>query len=245
MELLVHVEALEDRQVLDHGVVVLDAVDELGVHLPDVVAHLRVETLVVDDHVPVLAVEFLAHDPHSQVGLAIEQSRCIGPVGLGFDGLPQRHQSLDVVAQLVLARPLRCGADDQAVTGGAHLIDDPAQPLALVVVEPLGDTEGAGVGDHDHEPTRERDLLGEPRPFGADRVLRDLAQDDLAGAQHLLDTRRGALCRFDVLDVVADVTAVEHGVLGGADVDEGGLHAGEDVLDPAPIDVAVDLGGIV
>ncbi len=38
---------------------------------------------------------------------------------------------------------------------------------------------------------------------------------------------------------------VEDGVLGRADVDEGRLHAREHVLDPAPVDVAVDLGGVV
>ncbi len=50
---------------------------------------------------------------------------------------------------------------------------------------------------------------------------------------------------LDVVPVVADVTPVEHGVLGDADIDEGGLHAGQDVLDPAPVDVAVDLVGVV
>ncbi len=143
VQLLVHVEALEDGKVLDDGVVVLDAVDELGVHLLDVVAHLRVQALVVDDHIAVLAVELLAHDPHGQVGLPVEQARGVRPVGLGFDGRPQRHQSFDVVTQLVLARPFGGGAHDQAVAGGADLVDDPAQPLALVVVEALGDAEGA------------------------------------------------------------------------------------------------------
>ncbi len=38
---------------------------------------------------------------------------------------------------------------------------------------------------------------------------------------------------------------VEDGVLRRADVDEGRLHAGQDVLDPSPVDVAVDLGGVV
>ena len=142
MQLLVHVEALEDGQVLDDRVVVLDAVDELGVHLPDVVAHLGVEVLVVDDHVAVLAVELLAHDAHREVGLAVEQPGRVRPIGLGLDRRPQRHQPLDVVAQLVLARSLGRGADDQPVAGGPDLVDDPPQAFALVVVEALGDAEG-------------------------------------------------------------------------------------------------------
>ena len=50
---------------------------------------------------------------------------------------------------------------------------------------------------------------------------------------------------LDVLGVVVDVAAVEHGVLGGADVDERGLHAGQHVLHPAQVDVAVDLRHVV
>ena len=41
------------------------------------------------------------------------------------------------------------------------------------------------------------------------------------------------------------VAAVEHGVLGRADVDERGLHAGQHVLDAAEVDVAVDLADVV
>ena len=45
--------------------------------------------------------------------------------------------------------------------------------------------------------------------------------------------------------VVADVTAVEHGILRGGDVDEGCLHARKHVLDPSEVDVAVDLTRVV
>ena len=50
---------------------------------------------------------------------------------------------------------------------------------------------------------------------------------------------------LDVIPVVADVAPIEDGVLRDPDVDEGGLHAREHVLDPAPVDVAVDLVGVV
>ena len=50
---------------------------------------------------------------------------------------------------------------------------------------------------------------------------------------------------LDVVPVVTDVAPVEDGVLGDPDVDEGGLHAREHVLHPAPVDVAVDLVGVV
>ena len=96
-------------------------------------------------------------------------------------------------------------------------------------------------GHHDDEAAREAHLLGEPRALVRDRVLRDLHDDRLAVAQHPLDARLLALlAALDVVGVVRDVAAVEHTVLGRADVDERGFHAGQHVLDAAEIDVAVD-----
>ena len=48
-----------------------------------------------------------------------------------------------------------------------------------------------------------------------------------------------------VIGVEGDVTFVEHGVLGNTDIDEGQFHAGQNVLDPTDVDVAVDLVGLV
>jgi hypothetical protein len=44
---------------------------------------------------------------------------------------------------------------------------------------------------------------------------------------------------------VLHVAAVEHGVLGRADVDESRLHAGQHVLDSRLVDVPVDLADVV
>src|SRR6266545_1780850 len=71
--------------------------------------------------------------------------------------------------------------------------------------------------------------------FGADRVLGDLDQDRLPRLERLLDA--GSLA-VEVLLVVVDLAGVQHRVAALADVDEGGLHAGQDVLDPAEVDVA-------
>ena len=90
----------------------------------------------------------------------------------------------------------------------------------------------------------QRHLLSEAGPFGTDRVLGDLADDELLGAQHLLDARL-VLLLHDVLGVVLHVAAVQHGVLGRTDVDEGRLHAGQHVLHLAHVDVAVDLADVV
>ena len=80
------------------------------------------------------------------------------------------------------------------------------------------------------------------RALGADRVLRDLHHDRLAVLQQSLDLRLGLL---DLGLVELHVAAVQHAVLGRADVDERGLHARQHVLHLAEIDVAVDRRGVV
>ncbi len=244
MELLVDVVALEDRQRLGLGVEVLDPVGQLGVDRTDVLAHLVVQGQVVDDHGPVLAVELLADDPDGDGRLTVEEGRSLPLDRHGGHRLPLLDQPLHVVAQLLGAGAGGGGAHDQAVPLGADGVDDPAQPLALAVLQSLGDPVGRAVRHQHHEPAGQRDLLGQPGALGPDRVLGHLAQDGLARPQKLLDPRLGRR-RLDVLGVVADVPVVEDGVLRRADVDEGRLHAGQHVLHPPPIDVPVDLGGVV
>ena len=173
--------------------------------------------------------------------------------------VPLAHQPGHVPPELVGRGPFGRGPDDQAVARGPDVVQDLAQAPALVVAQPLGDAVGVAVGDQHHEPPGQGHLLGEPGALGPDRVLGDLADDVLAGAQQLLDAgiaghaaepapgRLGVIGRraVDLLVVVAKVAPVEHGVFGGPDVDERGLHAGQHVLDPAQVDVAVDLGGVV
>ncbi len=128
--------------------------------------------------------------------------------------------------------------------GGLDPVEDRPQPLALLVGQPLGDAVGPAVGDEDHEPAGQRDLLGEPRTLGADRVLGHLHDDLLLGPKHLLDPRWITL-GLDVLRIEVNVAAVEDRVLRRGDVDERRLHAGQDVLHPTEVDVAVDLSDVV
>ena len=240
-----HVVALEDGQALDLGVVVLDPVGELGADGPHVVPHLLEERQVVDHDAPVLRVELLAQDPDRQLGLPVEQARGVGPLGLGLNDVPLLQQGRDVTLELLGRDALGGRPHDHAVPGGLHLVDDAAQPAPLVVTQALGDAEGARVGHQDGEAPGQRHLLGQAGTLGPDGVLGDLAQDGLAGLEDVLDPGLLGGPALDVLPVVAHVAPVEDGVLGDADVDEGGLHAGQDVLHPAPVDVAVDLVGVV
>jgi hypothetical protein len=179
-------------------------------------------------------------------GLAVEQVGGLVLLGQRLDLGPQVEQAAHVALDLVGGDVLGRRADDDAVLGRLDPVEDRPQALALVVGQALGDAIGRRVGDQHHEPPRQRHLLRQAGALGADRVLRDLAEDGLARPQHVLDAgpagRRRAL---DVLGVVLDVAPVEHRVLGRADVDERRLHARQHVLDTAEVDVAVDLGDVV
>ena len=207
-------------------------------------AQLLVQPAVVDDHAAVVGVELLADHPHGQLRLAVQQRRLLGRGGLGGDLLPLVEQQRHVGAQLVLGGVLGGGAHDQPVLGRLDAVEDRPQPLAHVVGQPLGDAVRLRVGDQHDEAAGQRDLLGEPRALGPDRVLRDLADDQLAGPQDVLDACPVAAL-LDVLGVVLHVAAVEHGVLRRGDVDERRLHAGQHVLHPADVDVPVDLADVV
>ena len=69
----------------------------------------------------------------------------------------------------------------------------------------------------------------------AHRVLGHLDQDGVAGLQRVLDA---ALLAFEVDGFPVHFTGVQHGVAAASDVDEGGFHGGQHVLDLAQVDVA-------
>jgi hypothetical protein len=215
-----------------------------GLNASHVVADLAVQALVVDHHAAVVGVELLADHAHRQLGLAVQQRRALRLRGLRRDLVPLPQQDRHVGDEFLLGGGLGRGAHDQAVLVGLHAVEDAAQALAHVVGQALGDAVGLRVRDQDHEPARQRHLLGEPGPLVGDRILGDLARDQLLVLEDVLDARVLAPL-VDVLGVVLDVTAVQHGVLRCGDVDEGRLHARQDVLDAPDVDVAVDLADVV
>ncbi len=131
------------------------------------------------------------------------------------------------------------------------LVENVAEPLAFTVGQSLGDAVGRTVRHEHDEPARERDLLGKTGTLVGDRVLGDLGENRLLGLEDILDT--GLLSApllalasaVEIIGVVLDVAGVKHGILGRGDVDERCFHAGQDVLDPSEVDVAVDLADVV
>ena len=162
---------------------------------------------------------------------------------------PQPLEVGEVARDLARRRPGRRRADDQAPRLERQRPADRAQPRALVVGEPLADADPVAVGHVDHEAAGQRELHRQARALGAHRVLGRLHQHLVAALEQLGDLPLAL--RDPEGD---DLVDVQEPVLLEADLDERGLHAGQDVLDPPLPDVAhhralaaaldVDLGDV-
>ena len=168
-----------------------------------------------------------------------------------LDALLEHLVELEQVQQLALEvgalGALGGGADDRAGALEVELGGLLAQPLALLVVEPARDADALAVRGVDHVAPGDREVHRQPRALGLQRVLDDLDDDLLAGLEHVGDLAAvapGAAAAARRLDARQhDLVDVQEAVLLQADVDERGLEAGEDVVDPALVDVADDRAG--
>ena len=135
---------------------------------------------------------------------------------------------------------------------GRVLLEDRLQAVALLVLEPPRDAEALAVRDVDDEAAGQRDLGGEPRALRLHRVLDRLDEHVLPALDQVLDLA-GALAALEL--GADDLVDEQEPVLLEADLDERGLHAGQDVVDDAEVDVPgdrpalrpleVDLGDLV
>ena len=183
---------------------------------------------------------------------------------------PDLVEGLEVADDVFLGPAGGGGADDDAAGEAvrlAELADDAAQAAALLARLDLARDADVIDRRHEHqEPARHRHVRGQARALGAERLLDDLDEDLLAFLQQLFDLRlrpvlrsrsRGRCRRaplpapplrrrrrplelVELLERVDDVGDVEEAVALEAEVDEGGLHAGQDFRDPALVDVADD-----
>ena len=228
-----------------------DPVDHVRRGLLQVADDALERALVVDECLLEVVGEEVARDAERQLGLLVDEGRRLGLLRFRLDRLPEALEkdevSLDVLSGCAFGR----GADDDAALLGCDGLHDVAEPDALVVVEPARDAEALSAGDVDDEAAGDRDLGREPRALRLHRVLDGLDEDLLVALEEVLDLAAAAaleLGRDDLVDV-------EEAVLLEADLDERGLHAREDVVDGALVDVAgdraalgaleVDLGGPV
>src|SRR5829696_3650037 len=232
------VDLLDDPVVLEHrqlALVLAELGQQVGRDLGQVLLDPLVEVVAVDHQLDEVGREDVADDPHDQLGLGVDDGRGGGLLGLALDRLPAGLEAGQVGPEVVGAGALGGGADDQAEALGPDLLEDVAQARPLGLGQAAGDAEGVVLGLQDQVAAGQGDLGGQARPLGPDRVLGDLDEHGLAGLEDLLDS--GGLA-VQVLLVVVDLAGVQDRVAAAADVDEGGLHAGQDVLDPAQVDVA-------
>ena len=242
---------LEQGQPFDVFVVVLDAISERRGDCLDIALDLFVELLVVDDHAAEVLGELFPDDPHCRFGLSVEQRRGLGRLRELLDVVPLSEEASHVGLNLLGSDVLGRRSNDHTVLFRLGLVENVAEAFAFTVGQPLGDAVGRTVRHEHDEPARERDLLGETGTLVGDRVLGDLGENRLLGLEDVLDT--GLLSAsllalasaIEIIGVVLDIAGIEHGVLGRGDVDERGFHAGQDVLDPSEVDVAVDLADVV
>ena len=146
-------------------------------------------------------------------------------------------RSLRSPVELLLGGALGRGADDQPALGQLEALADRLQPLALLVLEASRDADSVAVGGVDEEAAGQRDLGRQAGALRAHRILHGLDEHLLAAGDQLLDALAVALALQLGDD---DLVDVEEAVAVEADVDERGLHAGEDVVDDALVDVARD-----
>src|ERR1043165_2490327 len=252
-DLRLDAELVEDRLL---AAIEADARDEVRLDLIEELHDALVLIDGVDPHGLELGREGVAEGAQDEVGVGMDRRRRRDFLRLAPDLLPQIGEVFEVGAELLFVAPFARGAHDEAAgAGGAdgleHVLE--AQPLVLALDAPR-DTDVVDGGHVDEEAPRQRDVAGDARALAGDGVFRDLHDDLLPLAKEIGDRRLTArLLRRDVLEVklVAvlavvvlevfdDVGDVEEGVALEAEVDEGGLHAGEDFGDAAFVDVADD-----
>jgi hypothetical protein len=134
------------------------------------------------------------------------------------------------------------GADDQPARTLVGAVDHLAQAVALGFGEPPADADAASLRRVDEVAAGDREVHREPGALRLQRVLDRPARGSPARLDQLVDAAAAAAAALRRLLAVGqdDLVDVEEAVALEADVDEGGLHTGKDVVDLPLVDVADD-----
>src|SRR6185312_8455160 len=214
-----------------------DAVGHVRRGLLQVADDTLVGALVVDERTLEVIGEEVADHPEGELGLLVDERRRLGRLRLRLDLLPEPLQEDEVALDVLGGRALGGSADDHAALLHVELLQDVAQARALLVLEPARDAQALAVRDEDDEAARERDLGRQARALRLHRVLDGLDEHLLAAAEQVLDLAAARLALELGRDHLVDV---EEAVLLEADLDERSLHARQDVVDDALVDVPCD-----
>jgi hypothetical protein len=198
--------------------------------------------LVVDDRGLELALQHVTQHAHREVGLLEDQRRRLDVLRAALEHLVELVQVVDLALEVVLLGALRGGADYQPAGAVVGLVEQLAQPVALLVGKAPGDPDAAALGHVDEIAAGDRELHRQPRALRLQRVLHDLHQDLLARLDQLVDATAlpAAAARSLLAARQDDLVDVKEAVSLQPDVDERRLHAGQDVVDHALVDVADD-----
>ncbi len=188
--------------------------------------------------------EDVAHDTDREVGLLEDERGRLGLPHALLEHLVELEQVLQLALEVLAGGAVRRGADDRPAAVEVELLGLLAQAVALLVLEPPRDADSLAGGRVDHVAAGDGDLHREPGALGLQRVLDDLDDDLLPGREQVGDPRpRGSgpsPAAHLLLAGDDDLVDVQEAVLVEADVDEGGLEPGQDVVDLALVDVADD-----
>src|SRR5581483_8238915 len=123
------------------------------------------------------------------VALLVEGRPRRGPGEAGLDLLPEPAEELDVGPELAFPLALAHGPDDESpATRRTERLHEPAEAVALAgVADAARDPDVVDLRHVDQVPARQADEGRDPRPLGAERLLRDLDQDLLSLPEHVLD----------------------------------------------------------
>src|SRR6185369_4928513 len=122
--------------------------------------------------------EEVADRARDEIEVLMDQRRRGRGLGLLLDAAPELGEKCQVALNLTLAAALARGAEDKAALLGRHRERDFLQALALLVV--LDAPRDADVRDVRHEneiAPRQRDVRGDARALGAERILGDLHEN--------------------------------------------------------------------
>ncbi len=195
-----------------------------------------------------------------QALLAIDDRRRVRRLHALADLEPDLVECLEVADDVFLGPAAGGRADDDAAREAvrlAELAHDAAQPASFLARLDLpGDADVIDRRHEDQKAPRHGDVRREARALGAERLLDDLDEDLLALLEEVLDPRLRTgfvsrpvlagtffVARFELVELlerVHDVGDVQEPVALEAEVDERRLHAGQDLADPALVDVADD-----
>src|SRR5205085_7946845 len=179
--------------------------------------------------------EQVADDAQRQLGLLVEECRGLTVLRAALDLLPEPLEEDEVALDVLRRRAFGGCPDDDPALLDVEVLEDVAEARPLAVLEPSRNAQALAARDVDDESSRERDLGRQARALRLHRVLDGLDEYLLAATQQVLDLLPVAAA-LQLRD--DDLVHVEEAVLLQADLDERGLHPGQDVVNDALVDVA-------